>query len=184
MKKITVFYFFGNIVPVKGLDILIEAIPIIIKEIPDVKLIIAGDGAIPKDCWEIINKYRSNFEIHNYFIPNEKVWEFFSRASIVVIPNKRQDGHSGSLTIAYSFGKPVVTTNVGEFPLLVEKTGCGLAVPPNNPKALADAIIKILESNKLRKKMSKNALKMAEKLSWDRIAKMHIKVYERLLGDK
>jgi len=175
--------FFGNIVPAKGLDTLIKAIPIIIKEIPNIKLIIAGDGAIPKKCWEIINKYRPNFEIHNYFIPNEKVCEFFSRANIVVIPNKSQDGHSGSLTIAYSFGKPVVTTNVGEFPLLVEKAGCGLVVPPNNPKTLADAIIKILENNKLRIKMSKNALKMAEKLSWDRIAKMHVKVYKRVLNN-
>jgi len=175
--------FFGNIIPVKGLDTLIKAIPIITKEIPDIKLIIAGDGVIPKKCWDIINKYKSNFEIHNYFIPNEKVWEFFSRASIVVIPNKKQDGHSGSLTIAYSFGKPVVTTNVGEFPLLVEKAGCGLVVPPNNPKALAEAIIKILENYKLRKRMSKNALRMAEKLSWDRIAKMHIKVYKRVLDD-
>ena len=173
--------FFGNIVPVKGLDTLIEAIPIITKEIVNVKLIIAGDGAIPKKCWKIINKYRSNFEIHNYFIPNEKVWEFFSRANIVVIPNKRQDGHSGSLTIAYSFGKPVVTTNVGEFPLLVEKAGCGLVVPPNNPKALAEAIIEILENYKLRKKMSKNALKMAEKISWNEIAKKYIRVYEKIL---
>ena len=173
--------FFGNIVWSKALDVLIDAIPLIISKIPDIKLIIAGDGVIPKKCWEIINKYRSNFEIHNYFIPNEKVGEFFSRASIVVIPNRKQDGHSGSLTIAFSFGKPVVTTNVGEFPLLVEKAGCGLVVPPNNPKALAEAIIEILENYKLRKKMSKNALKMAEKISWNEIAKKYIRVYEKIL---
>ena len=176
--------FFGNIVPVKGLDILIDAIPIIAKEIPDVKLIIAGDGVIPKKNWQIIEKYKSNFEIHNYFIPNEEVGKFFSRACIVVIPNRRQEGHSGSLTVAYSFGKPVVTTNVGEFPILVRDAGCGLVVPPENPNALAEAIIQLLKDDKLRKKMSKNALKMAEKLSWDNIAKMHIKVYEEVLDER
>ena len=175
--------FFGNIGPVKGLDTLIKAIPIIAKKIPDVKLIIAGDGVIPKKNWQIIEKYKSNFEIHNYFIPNEEVGKFFSRACIVVIPNRRQEGHSGSLTVAYSFGKPVVTTNVGEFPILVKEAGCGLVVPPENPKALAEAIIKLLEDDKLRKKMSKRSLKMAEKLSWDNIAKMHMRVYEEILND-
>ena len=176
--------FFGNIVVSKAIDVLIDAIPIVAKEIPNVKLIIAGDGVIPKRCWQIIEKYKSNFEIHNYFIPNEKVGEFFSRACIVVIPNRRQEGHSGSLTVAYSFGKPVVTTNVGEFPILVKGAGCGLVVPPENPEALAEAIIILLRDEGLRKKMSKNALKMAEKLSWDNIAKMHIKVYEEVLNER
>jgi len=176
--------FFGNIVSSKALDVLIDAIPIVAKKMPNVKLIIAGDGVIPKRSWKIIEKkYKSNFEIHNYFIPNEKVGEFFSRASLIVIPNRRQEGHSGSLTIAYSFGKPVVTTNVGEFPTLVRDAGCGLVVPPENPKVLAEAIIKLLRDENLRKKMSKNALKMAEKLSWDNIAKMHMKVYEEVLNE-
>ena len=183
-KEKNIILFFGNIVPDKGLDTLIASIPIVAKEIPDIKLIIAGDGIIPKKSQEIIKKYKENFEVHNYYIPNEKVAEFFSRANLVVIPRRAHEGHSGSLTIAYSFGKPIITTSVGEYPRLVRDSGCGLVVPPNNPKALAEAIIKVLEDDKLRKKMSKNALKMAEKLSWDRIAKMHIKVYERVLEEK
>ena len=174
--------FFGNIVTSKALDILIDAMPLMIKEIPEIKLMIAGDGVIPKRSWKIIDKYKSNFEIHNYFIPNERVGEFFSRASLVVIPNREQEGHSGSLTVAYSFGKPVVTTNVGEFPILVRDAGCGLVVPPEDPKALAEAIIKLLKDEELRKEMGKNALKKAEELSWDNIAKMHMKVYEEVLA--
>jgi glycosyltransferase involved in cell wall biosynthesis len=175
--------FFGNIVEAKAVDVLIDAIPIIAKEIPEVKLVIAGDGVIPKKSWGVIEKFKPNFEIHNYFIPNEKVWEFFSRACVVVIPNRRQEGHSGSLTVAYSFGKPVVTTNVGEFPVLVKDAGCGLVVPPEDPKALAEAIIKLLKDEKLRKEMGRNALKKAEELSWDNIAKMHMKVYEEVLNE-
>ena len=175
--------FFGNIVASKAVDVLIDAMPIVIKEIPDVKLIIAGDGVIPKRSWKIVEKYKSNFEIHNYFIPNEKVREFFSRACIVVIPNRKQEGHSGSLTIAYSFGKPVVTTNVGEFPTLVRDAGCGLVVPPEDPTALAEAIIKLLKDDELRGKMKENALRMAEKLSWDNVAKIHMRVYEEVLNE-
>jgi glycosyltransferase involved in cell wall biosynthesis len=175
--------FFGNIVWSKALDVLTDAMPLVVKEIPDVKLVIAGDGVIPKRSWQVITKYRLNFEIHNCFIPNEKVAEFFSPASLVVIPNRRQEGHSGVLTVAYSFGKPVVTTDVGEFPVLVRDAGCGLVVPPENPKALAEGIITLLRDEGLRKKMGENALKMAEKLSWDNIAKMHMKLYEEVLNE-
>lgn len=69
--------FFGNIVPVKAVDVLIDAVPIIAKEIPDVKVVIAGDGIIPSHSRKIIEKYKSNFEIHNRFIENEEVSDFF-----------------------------------------------------------------------------------------------------------
>ena len=173
--------FFGNIIASKGLDVLVDAIPEIKNEIPNIKLIIAGNGFIPKKSRKIIKKFKSNFEIHNYYIPNNKVGEFFSRASIVIMPHRALEGHSGSLTVAYSFGKPVVTTNVGDFPSLVEDAGCGLTVPPNDPKALANAIIRVLKNEEIRRKMKKNALKKAEDLSWDRIAEMHIDFYEGVL---
>jgi glycosyltransferase involved in cell wall biosynthesis len=176
--------FFGNIVMSKALDVLIDAVTIVREEIPDIKLIIAGDGVIPKRSRIIIEKYKANFEIHNYFIPNEKVGGFFKRASIVVIPNRRQEGHSGSLTVAHSFGKPVVTTNVGEFPSLVRDAGCGLVVPPEDSEALAEAILKLLKDAELRKQMGENALRKAEELSWDNIAKLHMKVYEEVLNER
>lgn len=121
---------------------------------------------------------RKKYLVKRYGSNKTLVEDYFSRASVVVIPNRSQEGHSGSLTVAYSFGKPVITTNVVEFPQLVKEAGCGLIVPPDDPEALADAVINLLQDKKLRKKMSKNALKMAEELSWDNIAKRHIKVYE------
>ena len=50
-------------------------------------------------------------------------------------------------------------------------------MPPKSPRALADAIIKLLKDEGLRKQMSKNALKKAEELSWDDIGKRHIEDY-------
>ncbi|MCC6019396.1 MAG: glycosyltransferase family 4 protein [Candidatus Verstraetearchaeota archaeon] len=175
--------FFGNIIASKGVDVLVKSIPIVCKEIPDIKVVIAGDGVIPRESWKIIKQFKSNFEIHNYFIPNEMVCDFFHRASLVVLPYKGQGGYSGVFTIACSFGKPVVATNIGELPILVRNAGCGLVVPPEDPKALAEAIVKLLKDDELREQMGRNALKKAEELSWDNIAKMHMKVYEEVLNE-
>jgi len=178
---------FGQIGRNKGVDILLNAIPFVLNKINDAKFIIAGEGdiSIHLKNFKDYNKYKRNIEIYNKFIPNEFVSYLFHRAKVVVLPYKgvgKGINQSGVLTIALSFGKPVIATYVATSPEIIK--GCGIIIPPNDTKALAEAIIKILEDDKLRKKMSRNALKMAEKLSWDRVAKMHIKVYERVLEEK
>ena len=166
----------------KGAEYLIKATPLVSKKVPDVKVIIAGEGA--SKCYKYITNNKE-FEIYDEFIPNERVSELFQRAKVVVLPYPLSTGgHSGVLTIAFSFGKPIIVTNVGDFPNIVKNGREGFVVPPKNPRALADALIKILEDDKLRKKMERNALKKAEELSWDNIAKMHIKVYEEVLNER
>jgi len=170
--------FFGYILPHKGLEYLMRAVPIVSKEIPDVKVIIAGEGDISK--YQISDRLR--FEIYNYFIPNEMVSQLFQRSKVVVLPYLCHIGHSGVLTIAFSFGRPVIVTNVGDFPNLVRDGIEGLIVPPRDPRALAEAIIKLLKDDGFRKKMGRNALKKAQELSWDNVAKMHLEVYKEVLN--
>ena len=175
---------FGQLDRNKGIDVLLKAIPIVISEFKDAKFVIAGESKVLTYYMNEIMKYKSNLEIYNKFIPNECVHYLFRRAKIVVLPYRgagRGTNQSGVLTIAFSFGKPVIATNAATTPEMIR--GCGIMIPPNNPKALAEAIITLLKDNRLRKKMSRNALKKAEELSWDNIAKMHIKVYEEVLNE-
>ncbi len=171
--------FFGYIMKNKGIEYLIKAVPIISQEIPDIKVIIAGEGDFSTYLKYIEDK--SKFEIYNEFIPNEKVSELFHRAKFVVLPYTYHQGHSGVLTVAFSFGKPLIVTNVADLPNLVEDGKEGLVVPPKNPGALADAIIKLLRDDELRRNMGENSYKKAQELSWDNIAKKHIRVYEEMM---
>jgi len=172
--------FFGYIGENKGIEYLIKAVPMISKKIPDIEVIIAGEGDLSKYFKYIEDE--SKFEIYNEFIPNEIVPNLFQRAKLVVLPYTYHQGHSGVLTIAFSFGKPVVVTNVGDLPNLVEDGDEGLVVPPNDSEALANAIVELLKDDKLRRKMEKNVYKKAQKLSWDNIAKRHIGLYEKVIN--
>ena len=174
--------FFGYIGGNKGVEYLIKAVPIVSQVIPDIKVIIAGEGNFSK--YSKLIEDHSKFEIYNEFIPNKKVPELFQRAKVVVLPYTYHRGHSGVLNIAFAFGKPAIVTNVGSLPEMVEYGKSGLIIPPKDPEALAEAIIKLLKDDELRKKISINALKRAEALSWDNIAKMHIKVYEEVLNER
>ncbi|ELZ89066.1 lipopolysaccharide transferase family protein [Haloferax sulfurifontis ATCC BAA-897] len=172
--------FFGNIVPAKGLDVAVKAVESLTEEITDIKLIIAGDGRISNDTMKIIEEHPENYEVNNEFIPNKKVGEYYTRSQVALIPHRKQGGHSGTLTIAYSFNVPVVASNVGDFPELVDERGCGITVPANDPIAMADAIRNVLRDDEMREGMAKKTNNVTDDLSWANVAKKHIQVYESI----
>lgn len=172
--------FFGNIREYKGLRYLIEAAPLICQEIPDIKIIIAGEGNM-YGYNSLINNNKSIFEIYNEFIPNWKVSMLFQRAEIVTLPYSQMSGQSGIINIAYAFGKPVVASDVGGIHEVLENGIHGYLVNPKDPEALARAVINILKSGELKELMIKNVIKKSQELSWDNIAKAHIKIYEKTL---
>lgn len=174
--------FFGRIWPYKGLDYLIKAQPLITKEIPDAKIVIAGKGENFKK-YERLMVNKGAFIVYNYFVPNNMVAELFQKASLIVLPYVEAT-QSGVIPIAYAFKKPVVATNVGSIPEVVDDGKTGYLVPPKNPEKLADAIIKLLQNREKRKKMGENAYeKMKKELSWEDIARKTIKVYNNAIND-
>lgn len=169
--------FFGRIQDYKGLDSLIKAVPLITPHIPNLKVIIAGEGNFEK--YRTIISDKKYFEVHNRYILDEEVANFFQRANVVVLPYK--DGtQSGIVPIAYSFKKPVIVTNVGSIGEVVENGITGFIVPPQDIEQIAKSVIKILQNDELRRQMGENAyLKIQKELSWEQAAKLTVKVYEQ-----
>jgi alpha-maltose-1-phosphate synthase len=170
--------FFGRIYEYKGLKYLIEAEPIISKQIPGMKIIIAGTGENFKKYEDMIGERAGNYIIHNYLIPYKQGAEIFQRSSVVVLPYV-EASQSGVVLTAYGFKKPVVITDVGSIPEIVDNNITGLIVPPKNPEKLAEAIIKLLNDENLRKQMGENAYtKLKTDLSFDTIAQKTINLYQ------
>jgi starch synthase len=171
--------FFGRIWEYKGLEYLIKAEPIITKEVPGSKITIAGKG-------EDFDKYRKmmvnkdNFIIYNRYISYKEGAYLFQRSSVVVLPYI-DASQSGVISSAYGFKKPVVVTNVGSIPEIVDNEITGLIVPPRDVQALADAIIRLLKDRELRSWMGENSYrKLKGDLSWEKIAELTIDVYRDL----
>lgn len=167
--------FFGRIKPYKGIKYLIEAEKIISKKTNDYKIIIAGDGDITPYN---IDKESPRFEIINRYISDPEVAALFKKSIMVVLPYL-DASQSGIIPIAYAFKKPVVATSVGSISEVVEDNVTGFIVPPRDAYSLADAILKLLKNNELRRNMGENAYrKMKERMSWDSIAEKTIKIYK------
>ena len=175
--------FLGRIYKYKGLEYLIKAEPMITNEVPNAKIVIAGTGENFKKYEETMAN-RDNFIVHNYHIPYKEGAELFQRCSVVVLPYI-DASQSAVIPLAYAFKKSVVVTDVGSIPEIVDDGVTGFIVPPRNPEALADAIVKLLKDEKLRKQMGENAYKKLKRdLSWDKIAEKTIEVYKKAIAAK
>ncbi|NKQ39727.1 MAG: glycosyltransferase family 4 protein [Methanosarcinales archaeon] len=168
-KKIILF--FGIIREYKGLMYLIKAIPKIINKI-DVCFLIAGE------FWDDKNKYVNEIKklgIENYikifdtYIPDKEVGMYFSVADVVVLPYVSAT-QSGIVQIAYSFEKPVIITNVGGLPDVVDHGKTGIIVESENSEELANAIIDYFNNDKEREFVENIKIKNKE-FSWDILIK-------------
>lgn len=175
--------FFGSLIPPKGVEFLVRAVPRIVEKLPDFELTIAGDGELADTSRELVAEYSDHVTLRDDFIPNDEVGTLFERAQLVALPYRSgwQTGHSGTLSTAFAFGKPVVTSAIGDFPELVEETGAGTTVEPENPDALASAVVDILSDDARRASMAASSEALGERLSWENIGDRHLELYERLL---
>jgi len=88
---------------------------------------------------------------------------------------------SASLQVAYSFGRPVIATNVGGLPEVVVDEKSGLLIPPKDIASLAAAILRILNEPEIAKQMGKFSKNLSEtKFSWGPIAQKILGVYQNL----
>lgn len=170
--------FFGRIEPYKGLEYLLRAMPTVWEESPSTRLIVAGNGSL-EPYGDLLGDGR--IETVNRFIDDAEVPVLFSRARLVALPYV-EGTQTGVIPIAYAFRRPVVVSDVGSIPEVVEEGRTGFVVPPRDPPALAGAILKILQNEPLRITMGAAAYeKMTRELSWGPISDRTIAAYREVM---
>jgi glycosyltransferase involved in cell wall biosynthesis len=173
--------FFGRIWGYKGLEYLIRAEPLITARVPGAKIVIAGQGE-SFDRYRQLIKNPQNFLILNEYISGQRQSELFRQSSVVVLPYI-EASQSGVIPVAYTFAKPVVATTVGALPEMVEDGRTGYLVPPRDPEALADAVVRLLTDNQLRRRMGENGKrKVDSECSPEVVARQTLAVYRAAIA--
>ncbi len=169
IKSQNLLLFFGYIRPYKGLNILIDAMNIVLENI-DVQLLVLGEFyEDDKPYLKQISKYKleNNISINSNYIPNNEVAKYFSAADCLILPYTDAT-QSGIAQIAYYFNKPIIATKVGGLAEVVKNEISGLLVEPNNPTQLADAIIKFYKNN-LQQKLTDGVMIEKKNYTWDKM---------------
>ncbi|RPJ62285.1 MAG: glycosyltransferase [Acidobacteria bacterium] len=177
---------FGTIRQYKGLDYLLPAVAQACRQIPALRLIIAGrsfDTALGARYQQQIADLGLNdiVRFENRFIETAEVEKFFGAVDLVVLPYIRID-QSGVLFLAYTFGKPVLVTSIGGLPEMVRQGESGYLVPPADSQALHDGILRAWAERHRLGEMGANARRLIqEEYTWERQAEITEDAYRGLL---
>ena len=178
-KRIVLF--FGFVRGYKGLKYLIQAIPEVVKKVEDVELLIVGDFAGAEEKQRYLDLIREcglqeNVKVYDGYIPDKEVEKFFAACNLVVLPYISAT-QSGIVQIAFGFEKPVVVTDVGGLPDVVEDGKTGYVVKSENSARLAEAIVNYFNQD-MENQFTENVRQQAYRFSWDRM----VEVVEALQG--
>lgn len=159
--------FFGFIREYKGLDLLLEAFADDrFRQMP-VKLLVVGEFYTDREPYmDIIkeNKLSDEVILHNDFVPNTEVVNYFCAANVVVQPYKDAT-QSGITQIAYHFNKPMITTDVGGLSETIADGKVGFIVQPEH-KQIADAMHRFFKED-LETTFTNNVKEEKKRFSWD-----------------
>jgi glycosyltransferase involved in cell wall biosynthesis len=178
--------FFGQIKRVKGLDTLLQALPAVAAQHPHAVLVVAGQ--VWKDSWHRYQAIIDELGLADHVrtriahIPDSEVEAYFRAADVVVLPYRRVY-QSGVLLMAWSYGRPVVASDVGGMGEVVKHGETGLLVPPDEPVSLARAINELLSDRSRAEAMGAAGRTVVEaEFAWNRIAQRTIALYTSVAG--
>lgn len=168
-KKLLLF--FGFVREYKGLKYLLNAMPALKEQYGNgIKLLVVGSFDGDKDNYMKIvedNNINDVVDVIDGYIPDNEVEKYFAACDLVVLPYETAT-QSGIVQIAYGFEKPVIVTNVGGLPDVVEDGVTGYVVEPKNEKTLAKRISDYYMPN-VADCMKKSVKECAYRFDWDRI---------------
>ncbi|KKG86211.1 hypothetical protein DU57_02580 [Methanosarcina mazei] len=179
IKKPALLYM-GLLSRIKGVDVLLNAMPIIVKEEPDVHLYIAGSGSEYENLVKIVEDLNLvNHVTFLGFVSGIEKYSFYNSIDICILPSIYESFGIVSLE-AMACGKPVIASNTGGIPDVVEDGKTGLLFEPSNFGDLAKKIITLLGDETLREKMGEEGFKRAKLFQWDHVANSTKHLYEDL----
>lgn len=162
----------------KGLDYLIQAWPNILKNIPDATLAIVGEGAERVKLEKLIKELNisNSIELKGNLSHNQVLKEL-SKSEIFICPSLAE-GLGIVFIEAQACGVPVIGTNVGGIPDVIQNNATGLLVASRDSVSITEAIIKLLTDKKLADQLSNKAQEMIKQYDWSDIIKQYNKLYQ------
>ena len=168
----------GRLEPWKGMDVLIEIMPDLLKENPNFRLIIVGYGPEKENLKSQISnlKLEDKIELIDK-LSHKELLEYF-KASKMFVLNTGYEGFSHFLLETMAIGLPVITTNICGNPEIVKDGYNGLLIEYNNKEQLKDTILRLWEDKKLREKFIENGKKTTEQFTLEKMINETLSVLE------
>lgn len=168
-----VLLFFGYVRDYKGLKYLLRAMPAIVREEDKVRLWVVGEfGADREEYRNLITELQiqEHVRVIDTYTPDREVEKYFAMADLIVLPYTSAT-QSGIVQIAFGFEKPVIVTNVGGLPDVVEDGKTGYVIEPEKPEEIAHAVLRFYREEK-EQTFTDHIRQESYRFSWERMAEV------------
>ncbi len=181
--------FIGRLSWVKGADTLVRAMPTILREVPDAKLVILGKGDQEGLITSLVHQLgiQNAVRLHYRYVSEDERLLYYAACDVAIFPSKYEP-FGIVCTEAMSMGKPVIVgaTGISGLREQVVHAGpdrCGAHVNPYDPYDIAKFAVEFLQDSQLRQKLGENARRrVLERFTLDRVADETIKIYEEAIS--
>ena len=170
--------FVGRMEPRKGARFLLAALPAIRAALPESRVILVGGGPltwyyrmhVPRSC--------GGYAAFEGRVSADMLPRYFRSADIYCSPATGGESFGIVLLEAMAAGAAIVASNIEGYGDVVSHEATGILVPPGEPSAIADAVVRVGSDRKLREALVENARRSVERYSWDRVTREILHVYE------
>ena len=170
----------GRLAPEKGVEYLIEAASLLQRTGQSFRVVLAGDGPLRAGLERLAEDLDVRRKV-DFLGHREDIPDLLAACDLVVLPSLRE-GLSIALLEAMAAGKPIVTTQIGSNRAVASQAEMALLVPPGDPQALCDAILRCWGDAALRARLGTNARLLFEsRYTEDRMLGSYRQLYLDLL---
>ncbi len=171
--------FVGRLHPQKHVDVLVRAA----ARMPGVSVVLLGDGPDRARLERLTRRLGLTERVHFLgFVPHEQVAARLPAADAQALPSRYEELGTALLE-GMQAGLPIVASDTGGIPQVIEHGRTGLLVPPGDPEALAAALTRVLRDPALAARLGTAASHEAAKYHWNRLARRVLGVYETVLSE-
>jgi glycosyltransferase involved in cell wall biosynthesis len=163
--------FFGTWTVYKGIDALLDAFRLVRQRMPTARLVLAGavSGDVDVDAITAHAADVGGVDVRPGYVPAGQVQDLVGMARLVVLPYRRAS-QSGVAHLAFTFGRPVVATDVGDISTVVRDGYTGFLVPTDPPELLAERMLHLLEDPAAARQLGQAGRDLLEASSWNVVA--------------
>jgi glycosyltransferase involved in cell wall biosynthesis len=178
--------FAGRLEESKGIEILAQAIPLVLKRFPGATFYVAGQDRKYKanqHTWSqyLTRELASGQIIYLGCLATEEIVRYYQTSTVCVVPSLYEPGGTVAFE-AMACGCPVIASRVGGLEEVIHDRQTGLLIPPGNAMALADGLIELLQQDQLRRELAQQALEsMRKQFDINIVAQQTVDAYARAI---
>jgi len=172
---------FGKWGTYKRLELLIEAFELVAAQVPNLRLIVAGGNhpMAPGYVESVAQRYSGSRSVEfTGYVPEERIAELFSAASVVIMPYSSATGSSGVAHLACAFGVPIISADVSDFREMAADEDLAIDFyTTGNPASLAEKLVKFLQDPRRQREMALQNFSAALRMTMPQIIRQYIRSF-------